>query len=631
MNITKKELVKIVAVAAIGVLVGTGGSAAVFSAAQKSGDTAETSSVSESLPEQAKQKSFKDETVYVLANADGSVKKIIVSDWLQNKAGTKTVTDKTELESIKNVKGEESYVLDPDKMQVWDAEGGDLYYQGESAKELPVDLRVSYKLDGKAVSAEEIAGKSGRVTVRFDYTNRQYRTVTIDGKQEKIYVPFVMLTGMILDNDGFKNIKVSNGKLINDGDRTIVAGFALPGLQENLALDRDALELPDFVEITADATSFSLSTTMTLASNGLWNELDTGKLDSIDGITDSLGTLTDAMGQLLDGSSALYGGLTTLLGKSKELVAGIDKLAAGAGELSAGTAALSAGLKTLVSNNESLNAGAGQVFDTLLATVSAQLSQNGITTEPLTVENYKAVLSGILTNPTDAQKTQLITAADTALEAQLAANGIPSAYYGAVKLMLAEQLRAGKTQDAAMAEIARILATDAQTVGIYAQTAATDSGKAAINALCLSLAQSNVKPAVESAIASLDSYHEFYRGVLAYTAGAESAYRGSEQVKSGADALKNGVAELQAGAGQLVPGVQQLSDGAKRLQDGLRQFNEDGIKKLTDLADGTLGSLSARIKATVDVSKSYQSFAGKADETDGTVKFIYKTDAVTAK
>ncbi len=352
----------------------------------------------------------KDETVYVLAGADGSVQKIIVSDWIKNALNENSIADKSGLSDIENVKGNETYTLDGSNMTVWDAEGNDIYYQGNVEKELPVAMFVSYKLDGKPISADELAGKSGKVTIRFDYENRQYETVNIDGKNEKIYVPFGMLTGMLLDSDTFRNVEVSHGKLLNDGDRTAVIGIAFPGLQENLGIDKDKVEIPDYVEITADVTDFELGMTVTIATNEIFNELDAAKIDSADGLTSSLNELTDGMQQLMDGSSALYDGLCTLLDKSGELVDGIEKLAngaktlkdgadsldKGAAQLQKGAADLSSGLNTLASNNASLNGGAKQVFDTLLSTATAQINAAGISVPALTVDNYADVLNNII-------------------------------------------------------------------------------------------------------------------------------------------------------------------------------------------------------------------------------------------
>ncbi len=375
----------------------------------------------------------KDETVYVLAGADGSVQKIIVSDWIKNSLGNAAVSDRSELTDVENVKGDEIYTMNGDNMRVWDAEGNDIYYQGSIEKELPVDLSVTYKLDGKPISADELVGKSGRVTIRFDYQNKQYETVEIDGKQEKIYVPFAMLTGALLSDDVFTNVNVTNGKLINDGSRTVVIGIAFPGLQENLAISKDKLEIPDYVEITADAVDFQLDMTVTLATNQLFNEFDTDNLDSVSELSTSMDELTSAMDQLLDGSSQLYEGIATLLERSDELVEGINQLAvgaeslkngansldSGAAELQTGATQLSEGLNTLESNNDALNGGARQVFDTLLATANTQLAAAGLDVPTLTVENYAQVLNGVIVSlDENAIYEQALNQVTAAVEAQ---------------------------------------------------------------------------------------------------------------------------------------------------------------------------------------------------------------------
>lgn len=282
----------------------------------------------------AEAETSKDETVYVLAGADGTVQKIIVSDWIKNAMATDSLDDKTELSDIENIKGDESFTLGGDNSCVWDAQGNDIYYQGNIEKELPVQMSVRYTLDGQAIAPEALAGQSGHVTIRFDYQNMQYEEVLLDGKTEKIYVPFTMLTGMLLDTEVFRNVTVSNGKLINDGDRIAVVGIAFPGLQEDLAISKEKLDIPDYVEISADVENFEMSTTMTLATTELFGAIDSDKLD-LNELSDAMAELTDAMDQLMDGSSQLYDGLCTLLEKSGDLVSGINKLAEGATQLKA--------------------------------------------------------------------------------------------------------------------------------------------------------------------------------------------------------------------------------------------------------------------------------------------------------
>ena len=362
----------------------------------------------------AEAETSKDETVYVLAGADGTVQKIIVSDWIKNAMAADSLEDKTELSDIENIKGDESFTLGGDNSCVWDAQGNDIYYQGNIEKELPVQMSVCYTLDGQAIAPEALAGQSGHVTIRFDYQNMQYEEVLLDGKTEKIYVPFTMLTGMLLDTEVFRNVTISNGKLINDGDRIAVVGIAFPGLQEDLAISKEKLDIPDYVEISADVENFEMGMTMTLATTELFGAIDSDKLD-LHELSDAMAELTDAMDQLMDGSSQLYDGLCTLLEKSGDLVSGINKLAegaaqlkagaesldSGAAQLQAGAAQLSSGLNTLNANSSSLNDGARQVFSSLLSMANTQLSEAGLSVPALTIDNYASVLDGVIASLDD--------------------------------------------------------------------------------------------------------------------------------------------------------------------------------------------------------------------------------------
>ena len=595
----------------------------------------------------------KDETVYVLAGADGSVQKIIVSDWIKNAIGSTTLTDVGTLGDVQNVKGDESYTMNGDNMRVWDAAGNDIYCQGSIEKELPVGLTVSYTLDGKAISPADLAGKSGKVTVRFDYQNRQYETVKIDGKDEKIYVPFAMLTGMLLDSDVFQNVTVSNGKLINDGNHTAVIGIAFPGLQENLALSADKLEIPSYVEITADVKNFEMTNTVTVATNELLNGIDTDKLNTAKDLKNAVDQMTDAMRQLTDGSSKLYAGLTTLLQKSDELVAGIDKLAAGAaalkdgtGTVDAGTAKLLTGLTTLCDNNATLNGGAKKVFETMLTSADEQIAAKGLTVDKLTIDGYEKTLTALISTPNATQTAELVGIANTVLEQKLAAAGVPQAQYDAVKYMLYQRIAVQqKTQEVAMQEVVVLLKqasagtpTAMQEVGAAMQAAATENGKKAINGLLLAMAKETLAPTIKDAIASLDEYNTFYTGLAAYTAGVAEAKDGATALKSGtaqlatgANTLYDGVLQLKNGAPALVDGVSALKDGSATLSDGLARFNKEGVQKLSDAVNGDLAGLYTRLKATVDVSKHYKSFSGITDQMDGQVKFIYRTADISVK
>lgn len=564
----KKYIIKLIAVCLCLVLLVSSSSVA-FALTNENNERAEKPQTESVVGTAKKQDNSKDETVYVIAGADGSVQKIIVSDWIKNTLGSNTISDKSELTDIENVKGDESYTLGNDNARIWDAQGKDIYYRGNIEKELPVGLSVTYKLDGKTVSPTELAGKSGKVTIRFDYSNRQYEYVEIDGQKEKIYVPFAMLTGILLDNDVFTNVEVTNGKLINDGSRTAVIGIAFPGLQDNLSIPLEKMEIPDYVEITADAKNFALDMTITLAANELFNETDADYLNSIGDLSGSLGEMTYAMEQLMDGSSQLYNGLSTLLEKSEELMEGIDKLTtgaealktgagdldAGASRLQTGAAQLSEGLNTLVSNNDTLNGGAGQVFETLLSTASAQLAAAGLDIPALTIDNYADML------------TRVIASLDETSE-------------GAKSVISLK---------------ASLDSYNAFYLGLQSYTAGVSQAAAGAGEL---------------------------------KNGTDDLKSGTSKLSAGAAELYSGILTLKNGAPALVDGITQLRDGAMQLSDGMKEFNEEGVQKLVDAVGGNLVGLTTRLQASIDVSKNYRSFAGVHDDMDGQVKFIYRTNSI---
>lgn len=597
----------------------------------------------------------KDETVYVMAGTDGSVQKIIVSDWIKNAVGSDSIIDTAQLTDVENVKGGESYTMNGDNMRVWDAQGNSIYCRGSIEKELPVALSVSYRLDGKAVSASELAGKSGKVTIRYDYTNNQYETVEIDGKQEKIYVPFVMLTGLLLDNDTFDNVEVTNGRLINDGSHTAVVGIAFPGLSKNLDIKDEKLEIPEYIEISADVKNFSISNTVTVAVNDIFSRIDAGKLDAADDLTASLEELTDAVQQLTDGSSALYDGLCTLLSKSEELVKGIDRLAdgalqikngagsldSGALQLSGGAKELAEGLGTLAANNDTLNAGARQVFESLLGMADSQLAAAGLSVPKLTIENYGDVLNAVSASLNgDSVAKQAQEAAYAAVcqkvneQRDAIKAGVSQKVQEEITKMVTEAVRSdiesqvlasmGMTQESYEAGIADGTITQEQqnqiTAAIDAQMGSeavlsavnenvnaqmqsediqtmiaskteeqvsflidqnmnSDQVKAQINA-ALEAANSGVS-SILALKSQLDSYNQFYAGLSQYTAGVASAKGGADQLNAGAAQLKSGTAELCAGANELYNGILTMQNGAPALVDGVTLLR-DGAMQLSD-------------------------------------------------
>ncbi len=711
--------------------------AAAYALAEKNSDV--KNDVREKISERLDSKdesSFsaeKDETVYVICASDGSVEKVIVSDWIKNTAGADEISDAGELDNVKNVRGDESYVLDTDGMRVWSADGGDIYCQGTTEKTIPVDLSVSYYLDGEKMSAEDIAGKSGRVTVRMDYTNNYYEKTQVVGEEQNIYVPFLMLSGLIMDNDSFSNVEITNGKVINDGSRTVAVGFALPGMQENLGVSADEFEIPSYVEISADTDSFSLSTIMTLATNEMFNEIDLDGTEDIQSLEDKLGQLTDAMTALMDGSSQLYNGLATLLDKSGELINGVNtlnegaaaladgtaQLSSGAAELSQGAASLNgyldqlssgaaalssgaaqvsqgadqldigiaqlrAGVGKITANNEKLTAGAETVFNTLLASVQTQVEAAGIQIETLTIENYGDILDGAIASISDdnvkalaLKKAQATvrpivesTVRANVLTGVLSSKGLTKEIYDA----LPEDSENKAAIDAA---VNQLMESEEIKKTIEAEVEKAMNGEQVKQQIDEALATAKAgRDSLAAAKAQLDSYNEFYEGILDYTNGtsqveavleqlgdgADKLSAGASQVNSGAGtlagsaaqiaegssalkvgsaslaegaakaddgakALKDGTGKLAATAPALKDGVSQLKAGAMQLSEGLNQLNSQGVQPLVDAAGG-ISNLAKRLSAVSRVSRDYRSFTGVGEDMSGSVRFIYKTTSV---
>ena len=274
----------------------------------------------------------KEESVYVKADPSGKVKKTTVTEWLKN-TGKGKLSDTTDLNDIKNIKGDEEYKESGDELS-WEAVGDDIYYQGTTDKELPVGVNISYKLDGKDISAEDLQGKDGKVEIHIKYTNTSKSTQDVNGTEEEVFTPFTMITAMMLPADQYENVQIDNGKVISDAERQIVVGLGFPGLNDNLKLENSDLELPEEVTITADVKNATVEPSITVATTDFLQDLDTDDIDDFSDLSDSIDQLKDATNQLVDGS--------------KEAADGASQLAGGAGTLKSGTAALATGAGTLV-------------------------------------------------------------------------------------------------------------------------------------------------------------------------------------------------------------------------------------------------------------------------------------------
>lgn len=420
-KLKSKYIVRVVAGVLTIALVGTGiGATAVFAEKDSTAVTAEADSTTDSskdaddiadkLMDSVSLKdndADKDESVYLISDANGNVNKTIVVDHLKNKDKKDTLEDASNLSDIENVKGKEKFTQSGDKL-TWQAGGKDIYYQGTATEEPPVTQKVTYYLDGKEISPEDLAGKSGKVKIRFDYTNTTSYTETVNGEKQTVSVPFAAITGLVL-GDGFENIEVTNGKAEVSDSSSVVLGYALPGLKDSLGIkDKDLdgdVNIPEYMEMTADVKNFSMPAAMTFVVNASdyvsTDGIDTSDLDDMindlkdastqlqdgsktlaegtDTLADGLSTLQSKLGTFAsgvgtlksglktytDGVSTLSGGLNTLGNSTGALVSGADKLNSGAGQLASGSATLKDGLKSYTDGASELQAGINKLYNTL--------------------------------------------------------------------------------------------------------------------------------------------------------------------------------------------------------------------------------------------------------------------------
>ena len=662
--------------------------------------------------------SGKEETVYVLLDANGNKTDTIVSEWLKNPEGAQTMYDSTKLKDVEVVKGNASYTQDDD-MLVWNSDGGDIYYQGKSDKEVPVNVEVTYTLNDAKVDATEIDHASGHLVVNYNYTNNYAGEMVIDGERRTVYQPFAMMTGMMLDNEKVSNIEVTNGKAINSGDYTIVFGMAMPGLAESLGIDSDEIEIPESVIVEADVQDFSMPMTVTVASNNALSELGLDEFDSVDELKDKAGQLNDGINMLSDGAGQLNDGIITLSDGTDslkdgtmDLVSGVGALNDGAVSLSDGAGKLSDGTKKLSGGATQVNDGAGALKDGLhklkdntpalesgvndlssgAAQLNAGLSQINTNSAALNtgaeslVEGANQLAAAL--DPSSESVTELRTGA-TVLSAGMTqakggVDGVLAAYQSlagnlqSISDSLSGQISALKSvsvpeEGATEAELAAYQAAQEELSALTTLKGNIDeciNGLNSVNGQTEGLSQS--MQTLASGAATLDSginqglvtsltqaqagatdlstgATNLKQGITAYTAGVASCTDGATKLNDGltalkgqlpalseglnkltdgADSLAAGTDELAKGAGELVTGSSTLADGVMQLKEGVEEYRTEGIDKITDLVNNNIEKYYDRLCAVRDYADEYTSFAGSGNDTDSSVKFIIRTDAV---
>lgn len=581
----------------------------------------------------------KEESVYVKADASGNVKKTTVSEWLKNPEKG-TISDTSELKDIKNVKGDETFETGSNNNVSWKSEGNDIYYQGTIDKELPVDVKVSYKLDGKSISPKDLKGKSGKVEIQFSYDNKSKQTVNVNGEDVEMYTPFTMVSAMMLSSDEYSNVSVENGKLISDGDKNIVVGVAFPGLANDLNLkdlDMD-IDIPETVTITADVKDATVGTSITMASAELMNEFGLDDIDSFDDLQDSIDDLEDATNQLVDGSKeaadgskeladgagtlndgagtlasgagTLADGVNTLNEKSGTLVSGVNTLASGVQAYTGGVEEIYAGSNDLVSGAQELASGATALNEGIktaktsadtLASTAAQV-QGGIGTVASSLGTAASTLTSIL-GENGANLTAGVDVTVTGGQATLSDEKI-------AEIIEKKMADADSTTKEEVKAVVKEALEDSEVSGYTSQKSLNGTGKKFVETINtvsggLNNAQAKLTDKEHSVLAQGISGVTDGTGALATmlgTEGEKTIGRGAAGVAAGSASLQKGTETLQAGAKKLHDNSSTLNAGLTTLKDGGSQL-ASGVSQLASganqVADGA-GTLAGGTQTLLD-------------------------------
>ena len=572
----------------------------------------------------------KSETVYAVMNGDGSIKSTTVSEHLYSASGLANVTDKTTLTDIQNTESDAEFTQNGEEL-VWNTNDTDVYYKGNTDKALPIDVKVTYALDGQEAALEDIIGKSGHLTVTVNLKNNETDTVNVNGKDRTIVTPLITAVGVILGGDA-SNVTAEHGMIESAAKSSVAAFVTLPGVKDSLSGllpdEVNSIEdyLQDTVTVEADVEDFTCPQVMvacatSTAALGTDNVFD---LSSINDLTDGINQLNDAMSQLMDGASQLVDGTSQLAGGVLALLDGANTLNNGAAALDDGLGQLTNGLDTLSANNAALNAGAQQVADGVLASANKTLKEGGLIDEDMTWSNYEAVIDNILT------MNDKTLAAGRRKIVRTVWEQAPN--FKDSQLDLALYLSATKTNHDLEAALKLMQNFDASMLtGALEMVTNADAKNTAKAELKYQVENSQDMADVRALKTSLSQIQFFVSSVNQYTAGVQTAADGAHSAKDGSAQLAAGTKTLYDGVNTLNTGAGQLNDGAGQLNDGLNQFNEEGISKLTGALDqDQLHGLKTVLDEMTDRLNDYTSFAGAPDDAESSVKFVYKTAETVA-
>ena len=617
----------------------------------------------------------KSETVYSNLDSNGKAYKTIVSTQLTNEDKSDKITDISNLLNIENTNGDETFKKEGNQI-VWDSNGNNIYYKGESDKQLPVECKITYELNGEEISAEELKGKSGNVKIKINYTNNEKHIVSINGKQVTMYTPFIIVAGTKIDNAKNKNIQITNGKIVDNGESTLAVGIAMPGMQENIGISKSKIDIPEEIEISMETEDFEMGNIIAVvAVKGIDEDL-----------TSDLNSMYSQINELANASNEILAGANQLKEGTSELVSGVDQLKDGTGAAYAGSKQIKDEVEESTKNLKNDNTPA--IDSKTLEAIKAQAMQSatlsdeqkaGIAAQAKAAatlsDEQKAGIAAqakAAAKLTDAQKAEIAAQAKLTDEqkAKITAQAKAGAEFTETqKTAIIEQAQKNYTETLTEAEKKLILTVAQNTAYQTATTTALAVAESTAEATALKVAQSVAESTAEAtalkvaqsvaestaeataqtvaqstatqtaettALTVAQSTATQTAGATATQVGNQAKQKFTNQVVSqmstlgtALDELTNGLANIDNGVSALSVGTNKLDSGALQLANGVKTFNEQGISKINNLVNGDLRNIASRVEKMNELANEYNNYAGIQNGMAGEVKFIMITDSTT--
>ena len=594
----------------------------------------------------------KEETVYSKLDTTGKSYQTVVSNHIKNTEYLDEIRDLSDLLEIENLNEENTYTQDGNII-VWNAQGRDVYYNGKTEKELPIEVKMTYTLDGKEISPEELSGKSGKLNIKIEYTNKAKHYVEIDGQYVEMYTPFVIFAGTYFKNETVQNVKVTTGKAVDDGSKTIVIGMALPGLQTSLGLDKDTFEIPENIEIEMDVTNYEQSSIITFVTPKIIDKEDFNILDELDTLYSSVDTLQSSMDQIEEGAKALSEGTALYSENYNTFNSAIGMLNDGTTTLKEnyemfnnGVQTANEGAKQLNEGMQQLNTAAESIKDVVYTVIDwLQTAMNTLVTplkslQQTILEDIDAVIAMVdnISNPSQ-ENIEYI-------------NGLN---YQAIQDLYTENANLEALKEGADEETVALfdeqIATNNNVIAILEQNNAQTlyqnidpeqiasvreklveiRGKVESSELTVEELEEKVQNIINEVYAAFDGINALAQGTEQLAQGTEQLATASSQINDGLVTLNESTEQLAQASTQLNDASVQISDGAKQLYDGIAMFNNEGIRVLTSKVNNDVRGISVRLDKLMELSKEYNNFSNIDSSSKGDLRFIMISDAIKLK